>query len=338
MLATQLEELAQRRAAAIQAAIRAQAQHNVSSPVVEREVAAQLAEFADRQRFVDNTIPAAHVEAQKDTMYHLYERAVVESYKSTSTSDVETGGTAISRQEDTSVVTHQIADATAQVHKAQAETCSAASDIQHRSEPIIKKSVKLSPQTSEVTALNFERSGVYSSTETSVSTAMAVKVEGQPIVKYANVETDSIKSNRITQKMTHETRSPLAKSMMGMKVPPVNITGIVTDETVKNVCQGNPFNEEKIATTVQTEVAHSQGERASDSAKFVQNSTGNPVSSQHIVSTNIMESSPVQLGNALQDSEMSDMSDRTSISPGLNATTPEMERLTPEHNIQPNEN
>ena len=324
----------------------------MTSPVVEREVAAQLAEFADRQRFVDNTIPAAHVEAQKDTMYHLYERAVVESYKSTPASDTEAGRAAINRQPDTPDVTHQTTDATALQHKAQTEPSSAASDTQRRQQPTIKESVKLLPETSEITTFGLERSGIVcSDTETSVSKAMAEKVVGQHIVQYANtegqegnktaaVEIDSIKSNRISQKVTHETGSPLAKSMMEMKVPPENIAGVVTDETMKNVWQGNPVSEEKTVMAVQTVVAQADGERASDSAQFVQNSTGNPVLSQHTVSrsTNIMESSPVQLGNVLQDSEMSDMSDRTSISPGLNATTPEMERLTPEHNIPPNEN
>ena len=249
-------------------------------------------------------------------------------------------------------MTHQTDGATALPHKALTDPSSSTLDTHHRPQPEIKESVKLSPETSEITTFGLERSGIVcSDTETSVSKAMAEKVEGQHIIQYANtegqegnktavVETDTIESNRISQKVTYETRSPLAKNMLEMKVPPENIAGIMTDETMKNVCQGSPVSEEKTIMAVQTVVAQSDGERGSDSAQFVQNSTGNPVFSQHIVSrsTNIMEGSPVRLGNVLQDSEMSDMSDRTSISPGLNATTPEMERLTPEHNIPPNEN
>ena len=113
MLATQLEELAQKRAAAIQAAIRAQSQQTATSPVVEREVATQLAEFADMQKqHVESGTPTktASVQPQKDTMYHLYERAVVESYKSTdaSNTDASTSGSAtVSNQQDKPAMSHQ---------------------------------------------------------------------------------------------------------------------------------------------------------------------------------------------------------------------------------------
>ncbi len=94
LLATQLEELAQKRAAAIQAAIRAQAQERSPSPVVEREVATQLAElsvadFQQRRQQIESAVkipPVVPVEQQRGTMYDLYERAVVESYESSSTS------------------------------------------------------------------------------------------------------------------------------------------------------------------------------------------------------------------------------------------------------------
>ena len=82
-----MDELAQRRAAAEQTAIRSQVEPNVTYAVIERENATRLAESTDTQKqHVERTVATptiAPVQSQKDTMYHLYERAVVESYERT---------------------------------------------------------------------------------------------------------------------------------------------------------------------------------------------------------------------------------------------------------------
>ena len=344
MLATQLEELAQKRAAAIQAAIRAQAQPNITCPVVEKEVATQLAEFADRQKNVDDArpTPPAPVEGQKDTMYHLYERAVMESYKSSP--DTEAGGGASSGLMSATDVPVRI-----QQNKSEIENSIGTTDGQLKYKPTTQETEMLSARNSKDPREHSDRSTDF------MSRSMVQKDIGQYSMPCSNtigknetepIEQEPVKLSGNSSELKHTAENYIKENNSELidKDVSENLDDVSSKEIAIKVFEGKPAAEEqrelvdRNETSVQSE-SKSSNEGTNKNVKLADTSSGNQVLNQNISRpAYILENSPVQQEHVLHDSEMSDVSDRTSISPGLNVTTPETERLTPEHNMPPIEN